>query len=332
VQHAQGTTHQSRRDEERRDGFFGVANFVKFSRLRAWRALGEGVAQHGAFTFGACSPRALFRLFPFMCGSDWMRCIVTRNLNRWSMTRRRLACAGLLLAGSMLVLASPGIAQQHDHGPMGHGPGGHPSFQGSAHFAFAHHDFAHFTPGEHGTWTGGHWHHGWHSGRIGWWWFAGGAWYFYDAPVYPYPGYVSDYYVEDYGPPGQYWYYCPSPPGYYPYVQRCSAPWQPVPPSPPPGAGYGPQSDADNGAPPPAGYEGQDGGPGSGDQPPPGYQDQGPSDQPPPGDQGQGSDQPPPGYPGQGPGDPPPAGIQGQGPGDQPPAPQNGYNGPNGPN
>ena len=205
---------------------------------------------------------------------------------------------------------------------MGHGgpSGGHPGFHGSAHFAFTHHDFAHFSPGEHGAWTGGHWHHGWHSGRLGWWWFAGGAWYFYDAPVYPYPGYVSDYYVEDYGAPGQYWYYCPSPAGYYPYVQRCSAPWQPVPPSPPPG--YGPTA-ADNGGPPP-GYQGQGPGyqdQGPSDQPPPGYQAQGPGDQPPPGYQAQGpGDQPPPGYQGQGPGDQPPPGDQDQGPGDQPPS------------
>src|SRR5690349_13141375 len=36
-------------------------------------------------------------------------------------------------------------------------------------------------------WHHGHWNHGWHDGRIGWWWVLGGAWYFYPAPVYPYP-------------------------------------------------------------------------------------------------------------------------------------------------
>jgi len=36
-------------------------------------------------------------------------------------------------------------------------------------------------------WRAGHWHRGKHAGRIGWWWIAGGAWYYYPAPVYPYP-------------------------------------------------------------------------------------------------------------------------------------------------
>jgi hypothetical protein len=36
-------------------------------------------------------------------------------------------------------------------------------------------------------WRAGHWYHGRHGGRVGWWWVAGGVWYFYPAPVYPYP-------------------------------------------------------------------------------------------------------------------------------------------------
>jgi hypothetical protein len=32
----------------------------------------------------------------------------------------------------------------------------------------------------------------------------------------------------------QYWYYCNSPKGYYPYVQSCPAGWYPVPATPPP--------------------------------------------------------------------------------------------------
>jgi len=36
-------------------------------------------------------------------------------------------------------------------------------------------------------WRGGHWHHGFYHGRMGWWWVSGGVWYFYTAPVYPYP-------------------------------------------------------------------------------------------------------------------------------------------------
>jgi len=193
-------------------------------------------------------------------------------------------------------------------------------------FVFQHRAFAQFTPAERAAWTQGWWHHGWWHGRWGWWWFAGGNWWWYDAPVYPYPTYVSDvYYVEptyQEGPTG-YWYYCANPPGYYPYVQYCNGPWQPVPPAPP-GAPQG----YDQG--PPPGYQGQ-GGPPSGYQeqgppneqgPPPGYDQSGP----PPGDQS-GPPGPPPGYnqPGPPPGDqsgppgPPPGQDEGPPPGEQGP-------------
>src|SRR5690349_8921183 len=36
-------------------------------------------------------------------------------------------------------------------------------------------------------WHHGRWWHGAHHGRIGWWWVVGDVWYFYPAPVYPYP-------------------------------------------------------------------------------------------------------------------------------------------------
>jgi hypothetical protein len=208
-----------------------------------------------------------------------------------------------LLAGSALCLSGPSFAQMgHSHASHGGPPAGSaPHWSGAAgyrgpHVTFAAHtDFAHFSPSQHAAWVGGHWNHGWHNGHFGWWWFAGGAWFFYDAPIYPYPGYVADEYVDDYSDDydgGQYWYYCQNPAGYYPYVQRCGNPWQPVPPTPPPPGGYGP----------PPGYQ-----QGPGDQgPPPGYQ-QGP------GDQG-----PPPGYQG-----PPPGGPGDQGP---PPGPGNGPN------
>lgn len=233
------------------------------------------------------------------------------------MRSKRLACMAVLLAGSSLLFAAPGFAQSPPHG----GPGGH----GAPHFAFAHRDFGHFTPAEHARWVAGRWDHGWHNGRYGWWWFAAGAWYFYAAPIYPYPAYVSDYYVDEYGPPAPAWYWCASPPGYFPYIRTCAVPWRPVPAQLPPGPGYGPPPGAESG--PPPGYQGPENGPPpGGQQPPPGYDGQGP--QPPPGYQGgpPPGDQPPPGY--QGPGGPPPD--------DQPPPPNNpppnGYNGPNGPN
>jgi len=83
--------------------------------------------------------------------------------------------------------------------------------------------------GDPGAWRGGNWYHGWHGGVYGWWWAVPGYdWYAYDAPVYPYPAYP----VAPAPAPTGYWYYCANPPGYYPYVQQCAGPWQPVPPSP----------------------------------------------------------------------------------------------------
>jgi hypothetical protein len=206
-----------------------------------------------------------------------------------------------VLAGAALCVAAPSFADDphstfhHSFTPHGGppgaphgGPGLHPNFM-----SFGHTDFAHFSPAQHTAWVGGHWNHSWHNGHFGWWWFAGGAWYFYDSPIYPYPTYVADEYVEDdsygYGG-GPTWWYCQSPPGYYPYVQSCGAPWQPVPASPPPPPqGYGPPPGAYG---PPPGYGGN--GPPPGDQqgPPPG----GPDDQgPPPGGPGPGDQGPPPG-------------------------------------
>jgi hypothetical protein len=158
---------------------------------------------------------------------------------------------------------------------------------------FAGHDWAHFSVADRNVWRGGHWWHGpWH-GRNGWWWNAGGAWYFYDVPVYPYPGFVSDYYVDDdyYDYPdyaGQSgnaysWYYCQNPPGYYPYIQNCKSQWQAVPAGAAP-PGY---SSADQG--PPPGYndgDSQD----DRDGPPPGYNQNGPQPNGPPPD----NDGPPP--------------------------------------
>jgi hypothetical protein len=36
-------------------------------------------------------------------------------------------------------------------------------------------------------WRAGHWVHGRHYGRDGWWWVVGSTRYFYPVPVYPYP-------------------------------------------------------------------------------------------------------------------------------------------------
>jgi hypothetical protein len=86
------------------------------------------------------------------------------------------------------------------------------------------------------TWHGGRWFHGDHGGRAGWWWVVGGLWYFYPAPVYPYPAAPETVYVGPVAPApaAQYYYWCGRPAGYYPYVSGCHVPWQPVPVAAPP--------------------------------------------------------------------------------------------------
>jgi hypothetical protein len=99
------------------------------------------------------------------------------------------------------------------------------------------------------TWRGGHWYHGRHEGRRGWWWVAAGMWYFYPAPVYPYPDpYTPPVVINQQPPvvvapqpqtvvppqpPAQMWYYCDSAEGYYPYVSSCPEGWRTVPAQPP---------------------------------------------------------------------------------------------------
>jgi hypothetical protein len=99
-------------------------------------------------------------------------------------------------------------------------------------------------------WNDGYWHHGYYHGRLGWWWVAGGAWYWYSTPVYPYP--VQDAPpvvvtapvvvapavpapVEETAspPPAQVWYYCKAAKQYYPYISECPGGWKTVPAKPP---------------------------------------------------------------------------------------------------
>ncbi len=53
-----------------------------------------------------------------------------------------------------------------------------------------------------------------------WWW-----------PPYPYYAGPPESPVVVQPQPQYYWYYCPNPPGYYPYVQQCPSPWLTVVPS-----------------------------------------------------------------------------------------------------
>jgi hypothetical protein len=45
----------------------------------------------------------------------------------------------------------------------------------------------HFEQRDWDRWHSGRWMHVRHNGRDGWWWVIGDAWYFYPAPIYPYP-------------------------------------------------------------------------------------------------------------------------------------------------
>lgn len=98
-------------------------------------------------------------------------------------------------------------------------------------------------------WRGGHWRHGRHEGRLGWWWIAAGVWYFYPQPVYPYPDpYTPPVAVINQQPPvvvppapvqaqpqqtAQLWYYCDSSREYFPYAPNCPEGWRAVPAMPP---------------------------------------------------------------------------------------------------
>jgi hypothetical protein len=89
--------------------------------------------------------------------------------------------------------AGPGPGPAHRPAYAGHpGPGhaGRPAY-------FARHpDFArrgwhgHFYRGSL-AWDRGVWRHEVRNGRYGWWWDTGGAWYFYEQPIYPYPTVIS---------------------------------------------------------------------------------------------------------------------------------------------
>lgn len=100
-------------------------------------------------------------------------------------------------------------------------------------------DFGHFSPAERAHWSGGRWVNDWHDGRFAWWWVVDDFWYFYPAPIYPYPTYVPPAIVVQQAPPmpagmppAQYWFYCDNPRGYYPYVASCNVAWRGVPVAP----------------------------------------------------------------------------------------------------
>jgi hypothetical protein len=130
---------------------------------------------------------------------------------------QRLLLIVLLVAWAGLVLPAPTQARPRWHGHIDR---------------FHEHDLH--------IWRGGHWVHGRHVQRFGWWWVVGGLWYWYPAPVYPYPDpYMPSVIVQTPAPTlpqpqVPVWYYCAQPAGYYPYVPVCPSGWQAVPATPPP--------------------------------------------------------------------------------------------------
>ena len=152
----------------------------------------------------------------------------------------RLTTALLVAVLLVPVLNRSSAADEHDehrhgseHNEHRHGNEHYQPWHSNEHYQPWHGDIRRFHGQDLEHWRRGYWHHGWHGGRAGWWWIVGGTWYFYPVPVYPYP--------NPYRPPAvvvspapspvtpQYWYYCPNPPGYYPYVPQCLTGWQPVP-------------------------------------------------------------------------------------------------------
>lgn len=114
----------------------------------------------------------------------------------------------------------------------------HVGWHGRPYYHYHHHYYRHPGFSAH-IWLRGYWHRGWRGPRFGWWWVVGPSWYYYSAPVYPYPDpYVPPTIVQTTpakpGPaPEQYWYYCAPAKKYYPYVSECPGGWQKVPVTPP---------------------------------------------------------------------------------------------------
>jgi len=148
--------------------------------------------------------------------------------NTWDSDMKRaritLFAASLMAAGAVF-FAQPSSADRHGDRHREH-------FRGEIR-TFYDHDWS--------LWKAGHWEHGFHDGSYGWWWLAGEMWYFYPAPVYPYPDpYEPSVAVvkpaarqwSRLPPQARYWYHCDSPDGYYPYVASCPGGWKAVPASP----------------------------------------------------------------------------------------------------
>jgi hypothetical protein len=141
----------------------------------------------------------------------------------------------VLAATALAAMALPASAEHNERHD-----GGFRDFREHNDVFREHRDIRNFDRHDYAVWRSGGWRHGRHEGRLGWWWVVGGMWYLYPWPVYPYPDpYLPPYiatqpYPSPVAPPAaQFWYFCTSANGYYPYVPSCPDGWKTVPATPP---------------------------------------------------------------------------------------------------
>ena len=142
-----------------------------------------------------------------------------------------------LVLGLMVLVLSLGWAWPSEAGSRGRGGRGHGGSHHGSHYGG-------HRGGHHGGHYGGHHgrHYGGHYYRRGHHDYYWGSLLFYGAPYLlslfpPYPARgpvaapaATTGYVEQ----SSYWYYCPDPEGYHPYVRDCPGGWMQVVPSGPP--------------------------------------------------------------------------------------------------
>jgi hypothetical protein len=144
--------------------------------------------------------------------------------------RRAYAVATLVCIAVLAWSVAPSYAWSHGGGGASHGSGG-AGHRGGA------------SQGRAG-WHGGSWHghEHWHAGfgrpgifiDVPWWPYGYAYPYEYPYPIYSPPVVAESSPPEYVEPAPQYWYYCWSPQGYYPYVTECPGGWLPVAPQPGP--------------------------------------------------------------------------------------------------
>ena len=173
------------------------------------------------------------------------------------MKSRMMRRCCVALAAAALLVPTAASAQEHRGSRTFGGSGRHDGGRDHGGRSYGGHNYGHASHGHHGSssfsfWVGP----GWGS----WWgpWGYVDPYPYYRPYAYPYPYYSNpyQYYVPPAAspPPPVYeqpapapqqgesvWYYCPDPPGYYPYVRQCPKGWTKVAPSPesdePPAAG-----------------------------------------------------------------------------------------------